>query len=85
MTAARRLAVILAGDVGVREHRDGASENRTNGVTPDTASLSAAIMVAADWGYSRVLFGLTLSGRWSRAIEWRVDVKRTYADRDGQT
>jgi hypothetical protein len=28
-------------------------------------------MVAADWEYFRVLFGLTLSGRWSRAIEWR--------------
>ena len=31
MTAARRLAAILAADVGVREHRDGASENRANG------------------------------------------------------
>jgi hypothetical protein len=26
MTAARRLAAILAADVGVREHRDGTSE-----------------------------------------------------------
>jgi hypothetical protein len=25
-------------------------------------------MVATDW---RALFGLTLSGRWLRAIEWR--------------
>ena len=31
MTAARRLAAILAADVGVREHRDGTSENRANG------------------------------------------------------
>ena len=31
MTAARRLAAILAADVGVREHRDGRSENRANG------------------------------------------------------
>ena len=41
MTAARRLSATLAADVGVREHRDGASENRANG--------GAAIMVAADW------------------------------------
>ncbi len=27
MTAARRLAAILVADVGVREHRDGTSEN----------------------------------------------------------
>jgi hypothetical protein len=31
MTAARRLAAILAADVGVREHRDGTSENHANG------------------------------------------------------
>jgi hypothetical protein len=30
MTAARRLAGILIADVGVREHRDGASEKRAN-------------------------------------------------------
>ena len=34
MTAARRLAAILAADVGVREHRDGTSENRANGSFP---------------------------------------------------
>ena len=31
MIATRRLAAILAADVGVREHRDGTSENRANG------------------------------------------------------
>ena len=48
MTAARRLTA----DIGVREHRDGTSEN-----TPTAAYLvskharsSAAITVAADWG-----------------------------------
>jgi hypothetical protein len=30
----RRLAVILVADVGVREHRDGTSENRANGSFP---------------------------------------------------
>ena len=34
MTAARRLAAILAADVGVREHRDGTSENRANAASP---------------------------------------------------
>jgi hypothetical protein len=29
----------------------------------------AAIIVAVDWDQFRALFGLTLSGRWSRAIE----------------
>jgi hypothetical protein len=31
MTVTRRLAAILAADVGVREHRDGTSEDRANG------------------------------------------------------
>jgi hypothetical protein len=30
----RRLAAILAANVGVREHRDGTSENRANGSLP---------------------------------------------------
>ena len=34
MTAARRLAAILAADVGMREHRDGTSENRAKGGLP---------------------------------------------------
>ena len=38
MTAARRLAAILAADVGVREHRDGTSENRANGSFPPKQS-----------------------------------------------
>jgi hypothetical protein len=46
MTAGRRLAA----NVGVREHRDGTSENRANGSLPASkhACSSAAIMVAAD-------------------------------------
>jgi hypothetical protein len=31
MSETRKLAAILAADVGVSEHRDGASENRANG------------------------------------------------------
>ena len=31
---ARRLAAILAADIGVREHRDGTSENRASGSLP---------------------------------------------------
>jgi hypothetical protein len=31
MTAACRIVAILAGEVGVREHQDGTSENRANG------------------------------------------------------
>jgi hypothetical protein len=38
MTAARRLAAVLAADVGVREHRDGTSENRANGSFPPKQS-----------------------------------------------
>ena len=38
MTDARRLAAILAADVGVREHRDGTSENRANGNFPPKQS-----------------------------------------------
>jgi hypothetical protein len=34
MTAASRLVAILAADVGVREHRDGTSENRADGGFP---------------------------------------------------
>ena len=34
MTDARRLAAILAADVGVREHRDGASENTPTAAYP---------------------------------------------------
>jgi hypothetical protein len=34
MTAARRLAAILAADVDVREHRDGTSENHAKGRLP---------------------------------------------------
>ena len=36
--SARRLAAILAADVGVREHRDGTSENRANGSFPPKQS-----------------------------------------------
>ena len=42
MSETRKLAAILAADVGVREHRASTSENRADG--------SAAIVVAADWG-----------------------------------
>jgi hypothetical protein len=38
MTAARHLAAILAADVGVREHRDGTSENHANGCFPPKQS-----------------------------------------------
>ena len=37
MTAARRLAAILAADVGVREHRDGTSDNRANSSFPQSS------------------------------------------------
>jgi hypothetical protein len=38
MTAARRLAAILAADIGVREHQDGRSEHRANGTSPPKQS-----------------------------------------------
>ena len=41
MTAARRFAAILVADVGVREHRGGASENRANGSCPPKQSPAA--------------------------------------------
>jgi hypothetical protein len=52
MTAARRLVA----DVGVREHRDGTSENRANGIFSPKES-------PAPQG---VLFGLTLRRRLTR-------------------
>ena len=39
---------------------------------------SAALTVATDW---RSLFGLTLSGRWSRAIEWRGSTLSSHSGR----
>jgi hypothetical protein len=46
----------------------------------ETRLWSAAIIVAADW---RALFGLTLSGRWSPAIEWRGSTLADVSNRDG--
>jgi hypothetical protein len=37
MTAARRLATILAADVGVHEHREHTSKNRANGSFPQSS------------------------------------------------
>jgi hypothetical protein len=48
MTAIRRLAAILAADVNVREHRDGASENRANG-----SSSKAVTKRNHAWGRAR--------------------------------
>ena len=48
MTAARRLAAILAAGVGVREHRDGTSENRANGRFPPRQSQSSHAKVLRD-------------------------------------
>ena len=31
-------------------------------------------------GIARALFGLTLSGRWSRAIEWRGSTQRRHCE-----
>jgi hypothetical protein len=44
------------------------ARQRNGGTATKRAWSRAAVIVAADW---RALFGLTLSGRWSRAIEWR--------------
>ena len=69
MTAARCLAALLAADVGC------ASIGRAGPKTaPTAASLRSGRCGLTQGAWETplaVLFGLTLSGRWSRAIEWR--------------
>ena len=64
MTVARQLAAMLVADFGVREHRDGTSDTRTNG-----SLLQSSPRRNRPRGFCKTpqgaLFGLTLSSRWS--------------------
>ena len=82
MTAARRLAALLAADVGCAEHREGRSENRANGSFPPKRSLRtyAGGLGDAPGGAlrpdpERTLVASDRMARMGKVEVWRGDVR----------